>query len=126
MTSNHRGEIGVATSTRRGLSTNSRRNLSENRARRIQQGIWLRDALTILLDAAEAKGSKPRAKELLWALGDAGEPGMRYLDACGYPNLRNVQLHLKAIRTARIQKFAFSVSEVRGGTHTMNPDDSLR
>lgn len=90
----------------RGLSSGSLRSLAAIRDCRIQQGRWLREALTVLLRDAESKGREPRAKELQWRLGEAGEPGQAYLKAAGYPQLRTVQFHLKAIRLERLQRCA--------------------
>lgn len=113
----HRG------STRRGTSPGSQRALAASRARRIQQGKWLREALTALLDAAEALGRSPKAKELQWALKDAGPAGQAYLEAAGYPDLRVVQQHLKVIRAARSQRFVFDVSELRDNPSTLPRHD---
>lgn len=90
----------------RGRSAGSLRCLEENRARLAEQGRLLHEALTTLLDAAEAKGRRPKAKELQWRLADAGEPGRAYLEMAGYPQLRTVQLHLKVIRAERLQRCA--------------------
>jgi hypothetical protein len=61
----------------------------------------LREALTILLDSARAQGRTPLAKQLQWALKDAGPAGEAYLEIAGYPSTRQVQKHLKAIRSSQ-------------------------
>lgn len=107
----------------RGLSSGSLRSLEAIRERRIQQGRWLREALAHLLADAKVKGRNPGAKELQWRLEEAGEAGALYLAAAGYPNLRTVQRHLKAIRATTFQCVASSVSECREFVSTLDPHE---
>ncbi|MDR2214623.1 MAG: hypothetical protein LBE59_02140 [Nevskiaceae bacterium] len=62
----------------------------------------LREALRFLWVKDEASGRHPPAKTLQWGLKNAGDAGQAYLSAYGYPNLRCVQQHLKAIRAEAV------------------------
>lgn len=82
---------------RKGKAAGSIRALELQRANRSRESQMLRESLRLLWGVAAARGEKPTAKQLQWRIDQAGSVGDQYLRLAGYPSLRSVQRHLKAI-----------------------------